>query len=68
MFGRYDSTRSDAASEAVSAELARNFSLAQALGFNCTPGWIVGDKWVNGYVGYDRMKATLEEAGPPVGE
>lgn len=60
--------RSDAASEAVSAELARNFSLAQALGFNGTPGWIVGDKWVNGYVGYDRMKATLEEAGPPVGE
>lgn len=59
--------RRDAMSEAVSVELARNFSLAQALGFNGTPGWVAGDALVNGYVGYERMKDTLDNAGPPVG-
>ncbi|MFL0355092.1 DsbA family protein [Erythrobacter sp. GH1-10] len=59
--------REDAASEAVTMEIARNFSLSQSLGFNGTPGWVAGDTLVNGYVGYDRMKETLEEAGPPVG-
>lgn len=57
----------DAASEVVTRELASNFSLAQTLGFNGTPGWIAGDRWINGYVGYEQMKDTLEEAGPPVG-
>ncbi|MBD2843128.1 DsbA family protein [Erythrobacter rubeus] len=59
--------RTDAASDAVSLELARNTSLAQSLGFGGTPGWIAGDTPISGYVGYDRMKETLAQAGPPLG-
>ncbi|QFT76447.1 DsbA family protein [Erythrobacter sp. THAF29] len=59
--------RTDAASDVVTVELAKNFQLAQQLGFNGTPGWIVGDTLVNGFVGYDRMKEALEKAGPPLG-
>ncbi|MBV7265510.1 DsbA family protein [Erythrobacter ani] len=59
--------RVDAASNAVTTELARNTSIAQSLGFGGTPGWIAGDTTINGYVGYDRMKETLAEAGPPLG-
>lgn len=63
-----DRARADAASNVVTAELARNFQLAQQLGFNGTPGWIFGDTLVTGYIGYDRMKETLNEAGPPLGQ
>lgn len=59
--------RADAASDVVTVELAKNFQLAQQLGFNGTPGWIAGDTLVNGFVGYDRMKEALEQAGPPLG-
>lgn len=59
--------RRDAASEVVTAEITRNFAMAQTLGFNGTPGWIIGDQWVNGYVGYRQMKEVLEKAGPPIG-
>lgn len=62
-----EKARIDAASEAVTIELARNLSLSQDLGFTGTPGWIAGDTPVNGYVGYDRMKEVLAQAGPPVG-
>lgn len=61
-----DQARQDAFSEQVTVELARNFSLAQALGFNGTPGWVAGDTLVAGYVGFDRMKEALDEAGPPL--
>lgn len=57
----------DAVSNAITAELARNASLAQALGFAGTPGWLAGDTPINGYVGYDQMKETLDQAGPAIG-
>lgn len=59
--------RADAASEQVTAELVRNFTMARVLGFNGTPGWVAGDTPVNGYIGYERMKAVLNEAGPALG-
>lgn len=62
-----EQARMDAASDAVTAELARNVALSQALGFEGTPGWIVGDTLVNGYVGYERMQKALDEAGPALG-
>ena len=62
-----EQARVDAASDAVTAELARNVALSQALGFEGTPGWIVGDTLVNGYVGYERMQKALDEAGPALG-
>ena len=51
----------DAASDAVSAEIAGNLELARALGFSGTPAWIAGRKPIGGAVGYDRLKAALEE-------
>lgn len=54
----------DAASEAVTVELAKNFSFAQALGFNGTPAWIAGGTTLSGAVGYEAMKEALDN--PPV--
>ncbi|MEL7445291.1 MAG: DsbA family protein, partial [Pseudomonadota bacterium] len=47
-----DMTRAeaDAASDMVSVELARNMSVAQRLGFNGTPAWIVGDRAISGAI------------------
>ncbi len=49
----------DAASDAVSIEIARNLDLARSLGFTGTPAWIAGRKPIGGAVGYDRLKAAL---------
>lgn len=43
-------------------ELARNYDLARAVGTNGTPTFIVGDKVLRGAVGYDALKAAIEEA------
>ncbi len=51
--------RNDAASDAVSAEIANNLELARALGFTGTPAWIAGRKPFGGAVGYERLKAAL---------
>jgi protein-disulfide isomerase len=55
----------DAASDAVTAEIASNLELARALGFTGTPAWIAGRKPIGGAVGYDKLKAALagDEAG-----
>lgn len=55
----------DAASEAVSGEIARNLDYARALGFTGTPAWIAGRRPIGGAVGYERLKAALagEKAG-----
>jgi protein-disulfide isomerase len=55
----------DAASDVVSAEIARNLDLARSLGFTGTPAWIAGKKPIGGAVGYDKLKAALAsgEAG-----
>ena len=57
----------DAASEAVSNEIAKNLDFARALGFTGTPAWIAGDTPFGGAVGYDKLKdaitAAPEEAG-----
>lgn len=49
----------DAASDAVSTEIARNLDYARALGFTGTPAWIAGRKPIGGAVGYERLKAAL---------
>lgn len=56
-----EKARSDAASEAVSVELVRNFTLAQELGFSGTPAFIAGNTPFGGAVGYDRLKAAINE-------
>jgi len=49
----------DAASDAVSVEIARNLDFARSLGFTGTPAWIAGKKPIGGAVGYDKLKAAL---------
>ncbi len=49
----------DAASDAVSTEIARNLDYARALGFTGTPAWIAGRKPIGGAVGYEKLKAAL---------
>lgn len=52
----------DAASEAVSTEIARNLDHARALGFTGTPAWVTGKKPFGGAVGYEKLKAAVAEA------
>jgi protein-disulfide isomerase len=52
----------DAASEAVTTEIAKNLDLARALGFSGTPAWIAGTTPFGGAVGYERLKAALAAA------
>ena len=49
----------DAASEAVSNEIAKNLDQARALGFTGTPAWIAGKKPFGGAVGYEKLKEAL---------
>ncbi|MDG6079391.1 DsbA family protein [Erythrobacter litoralis] len=49
-----------AASEQVTAELAKNQALAGQLGFSGTPSWIVEGEVVEGYVDHDRLARLLE--------
>jgi protein-disulfide isomerase len=55
--------KADAASDPVTVELARNAELARALGFSGTPAWIAGKQPIGGAVGYERLKAALEDSG-----
>jgi len=57
-----DRARADMASDEVSVELARNFSLARSLGFNGTPAWVTGEQTINGAVGYDALSEAIAEA------
>jgi protein-disulfide isomerase len=43
-------------------ELQRNFELARALGFSGTPTFIVGDRVLQGAVGYDVLKQAIAAA------
>lgn len=51
--------QTDAASQAVSTEIARNLEYARALGFDGTPAWVAGDTPMGGMVGYVKLKAAL---------
>lgn len=47
---------------AVEAELKRNFQLAGQLGTTSTPLFVIGERVLNGAVGYDALKAAIDEA------
>ncbi len=55
--------RTDAASDAVAAELAQNMQLARTLGFTGTPSWVAQGKVLQGAVGYDSLKQALDSEG-----
>ena len=46
----------------VAAELKRNFQLAGQLGATGTPMFVVGDRVMNGAVGYDALKQAIARA------
>jgi protein-disulfide isomerase len=46
----------------VKNELAKNFQLAQAVGASGTPTFVVGDQVLHGAVGYEALKAAIEDA------
>lgn len=50
------------ASPEIDGELRKNFQLAQQLGATGTPLFIVGDKVMNGAVGYDVLKKAIADA------
>ncbi|MEP7129825.1 MAG: DsbA family protein [Sphingomicrobium sp.] len=46
----------------IEAELKRNFTLAGQLGATGTPVFVVGDRVLNGAVGYDALKQAIAQA------
>ncbi|WP_375290321.1 DsbA family protein [Qipengyuania sp.] len=50
-----------AASDKVTAELARNMELARTLGFSGTPSWVAGDQVFQGAVGFDALKQAVDD-------
>lgn len=46
----------------IEAELKKNFQLAGQLGATGTPLFVIGDRVMNGAVGYDSLKQAIEEA------
>lgn len=46
----------------IEAELRRNYQLAGQLGATGTPMFVVGDRVLNGAVGYDALKAAIADA------
>ncbi|MGI8944548.1 MAG: DsbA family protein [Qipengyuania sp.] len=55
-----DRARSFARSEAATAELVNNASLARTLGFSGTPSWVAGDRVLEGAVGYDELAEAVK--------
>jgi protein-disulfide isomerase len=47
---------------AIEAELKRNFQLAGQLGATGTPVFVVGNRVLNGAVGYEALKKAVEDA------
>ena len=52
----------DMASAEVKATLEENFKLAEALGLNGTPSYVIGKKVVVGAVGLDGLKEKIDTA------
>ena len=46
----------------IEAELKRNFQLAGQLGATGTPLFVIGDRVMNGAVGYDALKQAIDAA------
>ncbi|WP_336985327.1 DsbA family protein [Altererythrobacter aquiaggeris] len=46
----------------VSAEISRNLAIAQQLGFDGTPSWIIGDKVFQGAVGQAQLQQAIKAA------
>ena len=54
--------RSEAGAPELQAELDKNFQLARAINATGTPTFVVGDKVLQGAVGYEALKQAIAEA------
>ncbi len=52
----------DAESRTTLETIEKNLTLARELGINGTPGFIIQDQLTPGYMGYDGMKAAVQQA------
>lgn len=57
-----DKVATDLQSKALRAEVEKNLSLGRALGLTGTPSYVVGNRILSGAVGYDELKAVVDEA------
>jgi protein-disulfide isomerase len=57
-----DRLKKDMASPAVAEALQKNQTLAQALGLNGTPAFVIGDEFVPGAAGLGQLKALVARA------
>jgi protein-disulfide isomerase len=55
-------TGAEAKSPEVNREIEANLALQQELRISGTPAWVVGDRVLNGAVGYDELKKAIEQA------
>lgn len=54
--------RKFAASKNVDAELQRNQTMAEKMGFNGTPSWVIGEQAFSGAVGRDALAEAIADA------
>ena len=52
----------DLASPEVRATIEENFKLAEAMGMNGTPSYVIGKQIVVGAVGFDGLKEKISQA------
>ena len=52
----------DAASPEIKAQLEKHTEIAQALRISGTPGFIVGDQIIRGFIPYEGMKTIIADA------
>lgn len=55
-------TAASAPTDAMRAEVTRNAEMARAVGATGTPTFVIGDRVLQGAVGYDALKAAIAEA------
>ena len=55
-------TAAAAPTDAMRAEVTRNAEMARAIGATGTPTFVIGDRVLQGAVGYDALKAAIAEA------
>jgi len=56
-----EQARKTVADPRLEAEVGRNISLAQRLGFQGTPSWVIGDQLLSGAIGKDKLGAALDK-------
>ncbi|MXP27186.1 thioredoxin domain-containing protein [Altererythrobacter indicus] len=57
-----DQARKDIATGVFDQQLQANSAIAQQLGFNGTPSWVIGDQVISGAVGRNRLTDAIKQA------